>query len=511
MKFLRKQLSLLVIALMLVVYPSQAVFAFTELTCNLDTGEPTGGLFDPAMGSNGDCSLPTSKNLLTSLACNYIGILNDVFSKVFCSLQFGMKDIIIVSITLFITLYGLRLLIGMQEPSSAAGMLAVLKISLVVLFVMQGAMGIGLILSFFRGFMVLSVKWAVNAIQCPTIICPINPLGTDDSIAGIFSAVDAKIDRVLMGGGTGVGDGLFSDNATLVVFLLTLAVIALPVFVLAFSLVVMTIKVFASSLVTFIMSVTAVAFLVSLAPIFLCFMLFNTTYSLFDSWVRFLVSYSLQPFIIFSIFSLWMIISSDFLTFVDQLVSVMTVIPDDSKDKGSVLTVTKSLQFCHIYYGTQDTQYSIDLASPISPIQITPGGPTVSCCAIEGNPPVCTGPALTTEDPNMMPRENLVEPQLVLRNPKFIYFLAYHFISLATIGYAFLKLIKMTPQIAQSLSQSQSIAPLGKGFGHGGGLRSMIGQATSAAQAKGRKAVEGTAGKMADSINSRFAAKTGNR
>lgn len=100
----------------------------------------------------------------------------------------------------------------------------------------------------------------------------------------------------------------------------------------------------------------------------------------------------------------------------------------------------------------------------------------------------------------------------MLRDTKFLYFLGYHFIALTAIGYAFLHLMKMTPQIAQALSRSQSQMPLGAGFGNGGGLGSMISQATSKGRAVGGKIVGDAAQRGAPVVNEamgRFAPNVG--
>ncbi|MFV9878278.1 MAG: type IV secretion system protein [Anaplasma ovis] len=55
-----------------------------------------------------------------------------------------------------------------------------------------------------------------------------------------------------------------------------------------------------SAMITYLFSILAVAFLITLAPIFFSFILFQRTRQLFDGWLKVLMNFSLQPIIIFA-------------------------------------------------------------------------------------------------------------------------------------------------------------------------------------------------------------------
>ena len=487
---------------MLVVYPAQNVYAaFTFISCNTQNGEViSGGLFDPAqISDSGACGKITTSNIFSGISCNYLVIVNEVFTKFYCYLQAGLGDIIVAATVLFIALFGIKLLIGMQRPNASAGLVGVMKIGFVYFFTTQGAMGVGLILNFFFALIIQTVSWSVNAIQCRTLIC-VNGPNDGNTIANIFKGVDDKVNGIIMGVQTGTGQlaGLFANNAVLVALFFALAWAATPLFYLAWELLWMTVMLFIKSLVTFMLSITAIAFLVALSPIFLCFMLFDSTRMLFDNWLNFLVSYSLQPLIIFCIFSVWILISSDFIGFAQQLTSVMTVITNDTKDKASVLTKTDSLMFCEIQAAPppMSSFSSADFADvmPVSTFidaLLNAGGPGIGCkgggtaqdraderakAALEGR----------TADRDAI---KLVEPQAALNNPLLIEYLVYNFLDFAVVAYAFLQLINLIPKMAQSLSRSQVGIPLGAGFGGGSGMGDYISRATSG--------VRNSVGKMA--------------
>ncbi|WP_065433292.1 type IV secretion system protein [Ehrlichia ruminantium] len=54
------------------------------------------------------------------------------------------------------------------------------------------------------------------------------------------------------------------------------------------------------AVIAYLFTIVAIAFLATLAPIFITFLLFQLTKTLFDSWIKMLVNFSLQPIILFA-------------------------------------------------------------------------------------------------------------------------------------------------------------------------------------------------------------------
>jgi len=516
MRLIRKALNFLAIALLLAVYPTQTVYAaFTMVTCDVNTGAVTNGsLFDAQQISDqATCGKITVKNLFSGIACNYFTIINEIFTKFYCALQIGMMDIITASIVIFIAIYGARLMMGMQKTNSGAGIAALIKIGFICLFTTQGAMGVGLILGFFFGLIIQTVSWAVNAIQCKTLICP-TAFNEGETIAGIFKGVDDKLDAVITGVNTGTSSiaGLFANEAVFIALLFALLLIAWPIFFLAWSLITTTVMLFIRSLVTFMLSITAIAFLVAISPIFLSFMLFDSTKILFDNWLNFLVSYSLQPLIIFSVFSLWLMVCSDFVGFAGQLSNVMTIIPNNTKDKASVLTKTDMLMFCPFTRAAPPPSgfTAADFAGIIPQVDVivsilNTSGPGIGCVGGGSAKDLAALRDKTWDDPSLGPKIELVEPNVALHSPILIEFLVYNFLEIIVIGYTFLQLIKMTPQITRAMSKSQAVAPLG--FGFDGSASNYLRRATS----RGRDTVSKFTDKPIDDITANLKKMTTTR
>jgi type IV secretion system protein VirB6 len=109
-------------------------------------------------------------------------------------------------------------------------------------------------------------------------------------------------------------------------------------------------------IVVYVMSYVGLAILISLAPIFLVFMLFKVTHSLFENWVKFVVRYMFEPVIFFIGIS---VLTKIFLIYVDYVLgysvcwkcSMTFSVPFI----GSFVPILKSLEtmplFCMYWYG----------------------------------------------------------------------------------------------------------------------------------------------------------------
>jgi type IV secretory pathway VirB6-like protein len=495
MKSLRQLLTILLAVFLSVTIISEPAFAaFTEITCDRTTGGATGGFFDPADITSANCEYDSAERVFTNIVCNFVIILNYVFSKFYCGLQYALNDIIIMVITLYVAVFGARLIIGVEDPSLGTVVTALLKIGAICLFTAGGTWGVSMIYDFFVSISIDGVNWVLNAINCQytsiTNNCIPNPvtgiITGGPTISSAFSSIDAKIYNAIAGVPDSNGNyrgGLFSGRSELIAFFIGLILVYPPLFVVALSLLGNMFSIFARSLVSFMMAITAIAFLISLSPIFLSFMLFNSTSRLFDSWIRFLISYSIQPMIVFGIMGLWVVISTDFVGFVNQLSSVMAFrnvnIGDNEaverRDKGPLVTNVDRLLFCELEYSTEESSITMSV-----PPVFVPGGPKIGCCPLDysntpPDPPRCM-PGGGTVDINDVFTVDLIAPEVMIRDSKFLYFLAYHLIALLVLVYAFSNMVKLAPKLAQELAGAQSSAPLGAGFSiHGGGLGSLMG------------------------------------
>lgn len=94
---------------------------------------------------------------------------------------------------------------------------------------------------------------------------------------------------------------LFSYETTMkilsLIFSVPSGIVTVAMIYVAFGLFVLSL---AKGLILYLLAYIAISLLISLAPIFICFLLFRTTRSLFDTWINQFASYFFQPLLVFT-------------------------------------------------------------------------------------------------------------------------------------------------------------------------------------------------------------------
>ncbi len=496
MKNTRQFFTFLIAMLMCFTLVSQTVLADStgNVSCDSSGKVTNSEFFNPKLvykdykaGPDG-CGEVDNKKFFSGIACNFLVTMNNVFSRFYCAVQFGMNEIMMAVITLYVIVFGYKLLIGTQEANLGATILAMIKVGILVGFIKGGLLGVGFLYDFFAGVIMDTVSWVVKSITCNMV----NPVDfatclVKTDFTSVFSYIDSKIYSSLMGidDGTGTGhlvDGLFSEEAKVILLFVVLFAICPPLYILAWNVMKESFMFLISTFTSILLCLVVVSFLIALSPIFLCFMLFGSTYNIFDSWLKYLISYAIQPSLIFAIFAIWLLIIVDFTGFVGQLQKVM-IIGSNAVEQGPTAGRTiGGILFCQPRYITSQT--AITMPSPPATIlpQVTLGAMDITCCRMIDDP---NGGSLRICDPdkthNIEKAENipmqgdLISPDVMIKDNGFISFLAYHLISMIVISYVFLHMLKQVPQIAMELSGASSALPLGAGFrGPGGGLGGLV-------------------------------------
>lgn len=460
MNLTRQFIAFFMLAIMLMGIFSEVAMAdagFKMVGCNSSGGVTEGGLFPTEKLGETTCDKPTGENprIFSLIVCNYIGILNDTLSAVYCALQFHLLPVLKVVLTLYIVAFGAQVLIGKSQFAGGDIAIHLLKIGGIWAFSSISTLAIGLLYNLFIGFTVQSIDWVLSIIDMggAKFFTQLTPV-TDNSLGGIFGQIDDRLYAIVGGvkelltpsGATPeTHGGLFSDKGKLLIFFLLLSFVCPPLFVMVMSLFWMTISIFARTVISFLMGISAVAFLIALSPIFLSFVLFKTTISLFENWLKYMVSYTLQPMITFAILALWLSISSQFMGFISDLSSVLTH-TTVWKDEGAVQSPLDSIGFCKLNYEPT----ILDSSGAV----ITDSVPRIACLD------------KTVLDDTSRHNE-LIPPGKMLEEKKFIYFLTYHLITMLIISYAFSAILKASSEIARNLAGSQTTVPLGSGFASG--------------------------------------------
>lgn len=398
---------MIALAVFVLIMSPQAAHA-AALACNGAGGVAAGTLFeaDPNAGTGACATInPPLEHVFSLVICAFVIILNDVLGAMYCGIQFSMQGILALVLTLYVAVFGAQILMGTAQMNSKEVITRLLKIAGVWTFATQSLWGINLAFGFFVSLITNGVWWVTSSIM-PAAIGNIG-----NSVMPVYAFLDNLIYTTVTGPATDGGAKLIGFFGVMLNVLPTLSFLAA-------SWLWMTLITLARTLISFMLAVAAIAFLIALSPIFLSFMLFQSTFHLFESWLRYMLSYSVQIIIVFAIIALWVHIVMMFAGFFDMLGDLLFPfkalgVPGAFTDPNNTWAICREID-----YG------------------MSPVGPTAVCNPVLGANP---------------PPEALLQPSKIPEQTDFIYFCVFHLISLSLIAYAFNALMRDAPEIAKHI------------------------------------------------------------
>ncbi len=392
---LKPYMLIAVTTLSLVLLPATAEAQYVQLSCN-SNGTVAGGelYYADASTHAGACQFTGIQHIFSWVVCAYVGILNDVLGKTYCGIQYAASGTLAALLSLYIAVFGVQVLMGTAQLRAGEILMRLLKIAGVWMFASQSAWGIGLAFQFFLGVIGNGAAWAVNSIM-PGIG------ETANNIMPIYATLDGFIYQAVIG-------VVANANAKLIGLFTVMGLVYPPIFALALFWLMTTLMTLARTLSSFLLGISAIAFLISLSPLFLSFMLFQSTYHLFESWLRYMTSYSVQIVISFAIVAMWIAVTSQFVGFFNDLSNM--VFPFQAiVNPGAVVDPEDTWAIC----------------------------PPVFTADVDGPEAQCPGgfnPFVSQAD-----YKNLIPPSLMQEQaPLFLYYVVYHLLALCLVGVAFL-------------------------------------------------------------------------
>jgi len=435
---LKPYILMLTASLSLIFMPAAAnAGGYLQLKCNTNGTVAGGELFyaDPGAGA---CEYTGSiQHIFSQIICNFVTILNVVLGRVYCGMQAGLSQLVLALLTLYVAVFGVQVMMGTAHLNAREIVIRAIKIGAVSAFVSQSALGIGIIFQFFTGVMTDGALWAIaglnNAVNAGTGI-PWDTSGSD--IMPAYAYIDNMIYNAIAGPFT-------KANSKVLGLFASMAVAFPPLFLMVLYWLKTTVMLLARTLISFMLGLSAVAFLISLSPLFLSCMLFRTTFHFFETWLRYLTSFSLQIVIVFAIVGMWIAIMSYFVDFFSYLSNV-TFYWGDMPKAGAMVDPHEVWGICPFYETT-------DLI----------GNPELACNNASFDP------RNIEQD-----RENAIKPAEFAQFPEFIYVVIYNLIALILISHAFNVLLQKAPMLAVAIvgpdSAPMMISPGWGKVGYGG-------------------------------------------
>ena len=405
---------------------------------------------------------PPVQHVFSLVICEFVVILNSIMDEMYCGIHYYMINVISALLTLYVAVYGAQILMGTAQLTTRDSMIRLLKLSFIYVFSTKSAYGISFIFRFFLAFIGDASTAVLNTLSSQVGpksdgLCKFDGLVSND-IMSMYNFLDYLVCHSLIGPA--------SQANTKVQGLMFAMIIALPPMTLLFQWWIMTtIKTLVMTLVAFLQALAGIAFLTTLSPVFLGFFLFESTKYVFDNWLRYLTSFSVQVVMVLAIVVFWILTIDQFVVFFNDM-SKLIFPYKPVKTEASLFLPSNGWGICPGVYGTD-----------------TNGLPTAKCDTDEqgrvfdAEPPECTKdssvspPTWTCKPPNSAYWQEdglqLIPPEKIINQGEFLYFVFYHLFTLLLISYCYSVLLGKAKDIARSLAGPATAPQLVPGFGNG--------------------------------------------
>ena len=320
---------------------------------------PTASTINDDPYTTGACV--ASLGIIGRTICFFKTTIGQVLSTMYCDFQSKLIGPISLALTLFVAISGIMIVSGMTRLTVREGIKAALKVALVYTFATNATWGIGIGYAFFMGLAEQGSALLINAAGAPGSGGG-TALTLPDSIIGSVIGISSR------GSGTGMPvafPGSLQSVCMLWLFtLMLLLIVFLPMVAIFLStMMIQYLWLYIRALLGYLTALVLIAFLFILAPMFICFALFQATRFLFDQWLKYLTSFSLQMVIVFGFLAiLQMVPLGDFFK---EMLSLLR--QTDTTMGGTNVAIPGN--FCSV------CPYTINRSAPIS----GPGSPPITC------------------------------------------------------------------------------------------------------------------------------------
>ena len=431
--------------------PHFAQAAWSALQCQ--AGSPVAGtsLYNDSTDANGACQNVSFSqlNIFSTIICQFTITINVIMGKLFCSIQAAIAPILAIVFVIFIMIYGAQMLMGTAQLNTRDAIPRILKLSMVIWLTTDNTGGVSSAISyvfdFFLAFITTTTAWVIKLLNMNTTVFAQVDYAGNPNVSSLFFFLDTWFWNALTG-------SLSSANGRVMGFFVGMIAIMPSLAWFAFYFLLSTFMMLIRTLISFLMALVAIAFLLGLSPIFISFMLFQFTFSFFDTWVRFMMAFSLQVMVSFAILTLWIFSLTLFEPFFDELSQV--IFPYEK------------------VWRPATTVYDPVIKWGLCPLNVwTDGNNTPHIACQNSN----FDPQNVKDDHDIV-----VPPEKVPELQDLIYYLMYNLVTLLIVSYGFASLQKNSQDISRQLAGAVYV-PILNGVGMGGNTFGSIARGKSEA------------------------------
>lgn len=453
----RHTITLMVILTLLCLIPNSA---WADLTTFFQ-GDPKNGK------PTHYCDNIGAQYIISTVICQFLLIIDQILVAVFNGIQSALIPFVQAMLTLYIAVFGAQLLMGTARMQARDILGRLIKIAAVWSFSTDINYSVRIAFNFYIGLISDGGQALINAVYIdnygplcvdPSIPSPMQlpnqmpSIQTSDMVdASNLMPVFTFFDQLIYCAFVGTPG---NASIKIVGFFLAMVAIYPPLFGIFTWWATTTFYAIARLVLSFLTALAAIAFLISLAPLFLSLMLFQATSYLFDNWLRYLTAYSVQIVISFGITVLWVITMLHFVLFFNDLADLIYPF-QPGEYAGNYLNKSDTWAICDAQYDGFDANGNpIRLSRPF-------------CWACGSEPCDATGYFIDNNTGQNKPDhvDRLIPPSSIISHKDFLSYAFYNLIALLAISFAFSKLLEevrgITAKIVGSAPTPQFLGGLG--------------------------------------------------
>ncbi len=279
--------------LLIIAQPAfaQSFGSYGDFSCS--GGTATGTLYE----SRGSCPTTISfNNIFSFIICNMEQLSSNLLGNMFCGMITTLTPAVVAVLTIAVLVFGLGFTIGVIPATAREFQIFLIKIAFVLVFATQADYLIG----FGYKFLITGVRDSVTTLV--TSYLPPPPEGAGTSVDA-YAYLDRFVAQTIRYATDYVGrkntDADYCKDAIFAVLAL-MAVAFPPMTYLSLLIIAKIALTFLRAVFGYVYALVGISFLLTLAPFFLSFFLFRQTRALFDKWLGYIVSFTLQIVLLFA-------------------------------------------------------------------------------------------------------------------------------------------------------------------------------------------------------------------
>ena len=330
--------------LMVALMPASAWAAAQNFVCS--AGRAYGTLYDSGNGACPDTMKFT--NVFSFLICHTEQLSANLMGNMYCGVMTALMPTVTAAVTLAVLIFGIGFTLGFSQITAQEFQKFLLKIAVVYAFATQSDLLIGF------GYNLL-----VTGLREGTAIA-ISALyhadGTATNGMSVYAMMDKFLATALHMATDNVGQQWSKDNNpcqnAVFAAMAIMAIAFPPIFAIGMSIIIRIGLTFIRAIFGYLYALIGITFLLTLAPFFLSFSLFQLTHTFYDKWLGYLVSFSLQMVIVFAFLAFVLSIKVDNVT---NSISAIVVPASQTTETTSVRLPWKYCTLCEFNVVNKDS------------------------------------------------------------------------------------------------------------------------------------------------------------